>query len=120
MNIAVNEWQIMQELWRQCPLTLKQLCDSVGKRNSWTKHNVISTLKRLESKECIRVEQTDERKYFYPTVDEQEAVKQETEQFAQKAYGGNKMLLVSSIVREEELSDAEIEELMSILNDRRR
>lgn len=120
MNISVNEWHIMRELWKQYPLTLKQLCDSVGKRHGWTKHNVISTLKRLEGKNCIRFEQTDERKYFYPTIDEQEAIKYETEQFAQKAYGGNKMLLVSNIVKEQELSDAEIEELMSILNERRR
>lgn len=120
MNISANEWLIMKELWNKSPMTLKQLCDSVGKENGWTKHNVISTLKRMESKQSIKVEQTAERKYFYPTIDECEAVKHETKQFANKAYGGNKMLLVSSIVREQELSATEIDELLSILNERRR
>lgn len=120
MNISQNEWQIIKALWKKNPLTLKQLCDSVGVENGWTKHTVISFLKRMEAKGSIRVEQTEKRKYFYPMIDEENAVKKETENLTLKAYGGNKMLLVSNIVKEQELSEREIDELIAILHERRK
>lgn len=120
MNISHNEWQIIKALWKKSPLTLKQLCDSVGAENNWTKHTIISFLKRMETKGSVRIEQTEKRKYFYPLIDEANAVKQETENLTSKAYGGNKMLLISNIVKEQELSDKEIDELMAILNERRK
>jgi len=120
MNISNNEWQIIKALWKESPLTLKQLCDGVGREQDWTKHTVISFLKRMETKGSIRVEQTEERKYFYPTIGEKEAARQETESLASKVYGGNKMLLISNIVKEQELNDNEIGELLKILNERRR
>lgn len=119
MNISGNEWSVLTKLWEQSPLTLKQLCDTVGRENGWTKHGVISTLKRMEAKGSITVEQTAERKYFYPAVTEAQARAHETNALANKAYGGSKLLLVSNIVTEEELSGAEIDELMTILKKRK-
>ena len=120
MNISQNEWQIMKALWKESPLTLKQLCESVGTEHGWTKHTIISFLKRMETKGSIKVEQTEKRKYFYPSIDESHAIRQETENLTSKVYGGNKMLLISNIVKEQELSENEIDELLAILNDRRK
>ena len=120
MNISQNEWQIMKELWKNSPLTLKQLCDSVGAEHGWTKHTIISFLKRMEIKGSIKVEQTEKRKYFYPLIDEANAALKETQNLTSKVYGGNKMLFVSNIVKEQELSAEEIDELVTILNDRRK
>lgn len=114
MNISNNEWCVLKVLWEESPLTLKQLCDSVGEEHGWTKHNVISTLKRMESKGMIRVEQTAERKYFYPGIAERAARRGETKTLAEKIYGGSSLRLVSNIV-EDELSDSEVDELMAIL-----
>lgn len=119
MNISGNEWSILTKLWERSPLTLKQLCDTAGRENGWTKHGVISTLKRMEAKGSITVEQTAERKYFYPAITEAQAKERETSALADKAYGGSRLLLVSSIVAEEALSDAEIDELMTILKRRK-
>lgn len=120
MNISGNEWSVLAKLWERSPLTLKQLCDTVGRENGWTKHGVISTLKRMESKGSITIEQTVERKYFYPAITEAQAKAHETSVLANKAYGGSKLLLVSNIVNEEDLSDEEIDELMTILKKRKR
>lgn len=119
MNISENEWSILSKLWEQSPLTLKQLCDTAGREHGWTKHGVISTLKRMEAKGSIRVEQTAERKYFYPAISEVQAKRQETELLADKAYGGSKLLLISNIVTQEDLNEAEIDELMAILKKRK-
>lgn len=120
MSISNNEWCFLEELWKNSPLTLKQLCDTVGARNGWSKHNVIGILKRMEAKGSIRVEQTAERKYFHPAISEADAKEMETTLFAEKVYGGSKMLLISSIVKDDELTDDEIEELLTILSERRR
>ncbi len=120
MNISNNEWCFMEALWKEHPLTLKQLCDTVGAENGWTKHNVIGTLKRMEAKELICVEQTAERKYFSPIIAESDARRHETEQLAEKAYGGSKLLLISSMVQNDDFTDEEIAELMDILNRKRR
>lgn len=120
MNISGNEWSILEQLWESSPLTLKQLCDTVGRENGWTKHGVISTLRRMEAKGSITIEQTEARKYFRPAITQAQAKAQETSALARKAYGGSKLLLVSNIVAEEALTDAEIDELMAILKKRRR
>ncbi len=119
MNIANNEWYILRALWKKSPLTLKQLCDGVGKEHGWTKHGILSTLKRMETKGSITVEQTDERKYFSPAISEKEAKQLETDGLAQKAFGGSAMLLVSNIVEAQNFSQQEIDELMQILQKKR-
>lgn len=119
MSISGNEWIILNALWKKSPLTLKQLSDGVGAENGWTKHNVISTLKRMAAKGSITVDQREERKYFYPAIDEETAKRQETDALTEKVYGGSRLLLLSSIVEEQPLSDEEAAELLSILEKRR-
>lgn len=115
MNITKSEWPILKALWEKSPQTLMELCESVGSKNGLSKHGLISLLKRMAAKNSITVRQTDERKYFYPAVCEQEAVRFETESLAKKVFGGSRLLLVSNIIKDEALSNEDIEELIELL-----
>ncbi len=119
MNKAVgltdSEWKIMLLLWKNAPLTITQMEHLMKEETGWSKHTIISFLKRMLKKDAIYVEEAQPAKLFYPKLDKSEAVREETHSFLQKLYGGSVGLMVSSLVQQEELSDAEIDDLMNML-----
>ena len=47
INLTANEWDIMKIIWELQPCTLRQICDEANKHHDWTRHAVISFLKRM-------------------------------------------------------------------------
>ena len=110
-----SEWNVMRELWRQSPLTLMELVGRLQESVGWTKSTTITTLRRMEGKGLVSVEQTARGKRYTPLVSEQDAAISETRRFLSRVYQGSVGLMVSALAEREELSDAELAELRDIL-----
>lgn len=110
-----GEWHVMRELWAESPQTLMQLVGKLAERVGWAKSTTITTLRRMEAKGLVAVEQTERGKSYTPLVDEKDAAVSETRSFLDRVYAGSVGLMVSALAEREELSDAEIAELRDIL-----
>ncbi|MDR1914880.1 MAG: BlaI/MecI/CopY family transcriptional regulator [Clostridiales bacterium] len=111
-----SEWQIMQLLWNDSPLTITKMEKLLKDKTSWSKHVIISFLKRMLTKETITVKDDGRVKRFYPILTKKDIYLTETKTFLTKLYEGKLGLMISSLVDNDELKEDEIDELISILN----
>lgn len=115
VRLSEAEWKVMDILWEEAPRTIMQLTRRFADTTGWTKHTIMTFLKRMEEKGAIYYEEGERAKQYYPKVDRQEAALQETEDFLEKVFGGRMGLMLNTMVEQKALSGEEISELYEIL-----
>ncbi len=115
IQLTDSEWKIIEVLWEGSPKTLRQIIDAVAPSTGWSKHTVISFLKRMQQKGSIRAEDAIPTRQYYAAVDRHSVVSEETEHMLDKLYGGSSKLLVSHMV--DKLGRSDIDALIAILQD---
>lgn len=115
VRLSEAEWKVMDVLWEEAPRTIMQLTRHFQETTGWTKHTVMTFLKRMEEKGAVYHEEGERAKRYYPKIDRQEAAFQETEGFLDKVFGGRMGLMLITMVERKALSGEEISELYEIL-----
>ena len=114
-HLTDSEWNVLDCLWEESPQTVMSLVEQLGRRVGWAKSTTITTLRRMEEKGLVRCETVDRAKRYAPAVDREAAVVDETNSFLSRVYRGSVGLLVSTMARQQALSQADIRELEEIL-----
>lgn len=115
VRLSEAEWKVMDVLWEEAPQTIMQLTRHFQETTGWTKHTVMTFLKRMEEKGAIYHQEGERAKQYYPKIDRQEAALQETEEFLDKVFGGRMGLMLITMMERKALSGEEISELYEIL-----
>lgn len=115
-GLSENEWYIMQVLWEQSPATLRDICEALKDTKGWTKHVVSSFLKRMLEKGAISVDEGGKVRAYSPVWSREDTILEETQSILERVYRGDLFLMVSNAVKEQKLSDEEIEELKGLLD----
>ncbi|MGP8314291.1 BlaI/MecI/CopY family transcriptional regulator [Enterocloster aldenensis] len=116
INLSDGEWKLMNLLWQNPPKTITHLTKELEQTTGWGRNIIITMLKRLEAKGAVRHEEGERAKLFYPCVERDGAVIEETRGFLNRMYQGSLSLMVNAMVNSSALSDEEIEELKAILD----
>ena len=116
INLSDGEWKLMNLLWQNPPKTITHLTKELEQTTGWGRNVIITMLKRLEAKGDVCHEEGERAKLFYPCVERDGAVIEETRGFLNRMYQGSLSLLVNAMVNSSGLSDEEIEELKAILD----
>lgn len=114
LALSDAEWKIMSLLWERSPLSCRQIEDALKEKTGWTRHDIFSFLKRMEAKGVLQKEDASPQLY-YPLLDYDEAVTGETRSFVGKLWKGSLGLMVSTMIKNEQLDEEEIDELMKAL-----
>ena len=117
LSLSDGEWKLMNLLWDEQPLTIGRMVEALKDETAWTKATVNIMLGRLADKGAVRVDASGPRKLFYPLLARDDAVQQEARNTLSKIKTGGLGLLISTMTRESELTDAEIDELYRILKE---
>ena len=115
VKVTNSEWYVMNCLWEQSPLSLMQLVPLLKESVGWSKSTSATMVRRMTEKELIGYEGNGKTKYFFPKVDKQDVVVQETRDFLQRIYDGSVGMMMSALVRQDDLSAEDIQELQEIL-----
>lgn len=115
VHLSDAEWKVMNLLWEEPYLTIRQLTEKFDKPTGWDKHTVITLLKRIEAKGALSYRQNGRAKEFYPIVSREKVSGEETKSFLQKVYRGSLSVMVNALVEQNSLSREEIDELYRIL-----
>ena len=115
-GLSENEWYIMQVLWEKSPSTLREICDALKESKGWTKHAVTSFLKRMLEKGAIKVDESGKVKEYFAVWSREDTILEETHSILDRVYRGDLLLMVSNAVKEQKLSNEEIEELKNMLD----
>lgn len=115
IQLTDAESKIIELLWQERPLTMTQITHRLKDVTGWTKHTVISILKRMLQKGTIHMEDVKPAKLYYPLIEKAEVVEAETQTFLDKIYDGKPVLLMSAMVDSGKLNEEEIDELLEML-----
>lgn len=115
VRLSEAEWKVMSLLWQESPQTMMQITNHFKATTGWTKHTVMTFLRRMEEKGAVHHEDGERAKLYYPDVVREEAVRQETEEFLEKVFDGRIGLMLNTMVERKALSKDEIAEMYEIL-----
>ena len=116
VKLNASEWNVLNCLWEDHPRTVMQLVADLEAAVGWAKSTTITTLRRMEEKGLVRVEQAGRGKAYTPAVEREQAVTAETHSFLERVYQGSVGLMMSAMARRQELSADEVAELRAILD----
>ena len=117
-NISESEWEVMNVLWEKAPLTANDVISSLQEKIDWKPKTVRTLLDRLVQKKVIGVNK-DQRVYtFFPLYSQDECQRAEAHSFIKRIYGGTFKSMLVQFVEDDSLSETDIKELRSILNEK--
>lgn len=113
--LGKSEWYIMEKLWEVAPRTYVQLCHELKENPGWSRSTVQTMLERMTEKGILRFEVIGRAKHYYPNVARDDAAIAETRSLLERAFEGSASLMMSTLVRKQQLSQEEINALYAIL-----
>lgn len=116
IRLSEAEWKVMNVLWEEAPQTIMELTRRFRETTGWTKHTIMTFLKRMEDKGAVYYEAGARAKLYYPKIERKEAVLQETEEFLERVFDGKMGLMLNTMVEQRAFSEKEIAELHEILS----
>ena len=109
------EWKILEVLWDRAPRTMAEITKALEPSTGWTRHTVITLLKRMEEKGTVKVDESGPAKTYTPAVSQDAASTDRTRSFLRHIFKGDASLLVSHLVSSGELSVEDMEEIIDAM-----
>ena len=117
MSIQVTEaeWKIMEVLWDHAPRTMTEITAVLAPTTGWTRHTVITLLKRMVEKGSISVDDSDRAKKYTPLITREEASTEETHKFLSHIFKGKASLLVNQLVDSGDLTADDLQQILDVM-----
>lgn len=114
-HISESELVLMKIIWKNGGAALYALimAELEKDRNEWKNNTVLTLLSRLVEKKFLNVRKIGRRNEYVATVTEAEYQAMQTHSFLNKVYGGNVKNLISTLLRQDILSEDELREIES-------
>lgn len=122
LKITEAEWPIMQFLWKKETATAAEIVKEVTSKQDRSMRTIKTLLRRLVQKQAVAftIDEKDARVYhYYACVKEKEAQQQKNESLLRVVYENNSASLLAQFIGNSKLSNAEIEKLETILQQKR-
>jgi len=114
-KIPPSEWEIMEVLWGQSPLSAAEVLERVGPTTSWSVKTVRALLARLLQKKVISRRTIHGTYVFDPAVCRGDCLQMESQSFIDRFFQGNSISLIAHLLKEKSLSDTDLQRLRSLL-----
>ena len=114
MILNKSEWTIIEKLWEQ-PYTMMQLFHVLKDETGWSKSTVVTLLGRMADKGLIDYRDGGKAREYYPLVRKEDVALSETKSLIDRVFKGSVNMMMSTLVKSNELSRDEIKELQDIL-----
>ncbi len=112
--------EVLEVIWELGEATVAQVVEQIGRRRHVSYTTVLVAVQKLEKKGWLS-HRTEGRAYvFCPRRSKDSAGKSLLRDLLRGAFGGDPRLLLSSLLEEESLSDAELRELRAIIEKQRK
>lgn len=111
-----RELDVMDVLWRLGSATVAEVREDLEDELAYT--TVLTMLQTLEEKGHVEHEQEGRAYRYHPTVDREEAGSSVVSYMLRKVFRGSPRMLLSRLVSDRDLSEEELRELRSLLDER--
>jgi BlaI family penicillinase repressor len=117
-SISEAEWQVMNALWKKAPQTANEVISSLQEQTDWKPKTVRTLLDRLAQKKVVGVNKDQKTYTFYPLYSQDDCQRAEAQSFIKRIYGGTLKSMLVQFIQEDSLSEEDIKELRSILDEK--
>ena len=115
-----TEFEIMNVVWaNEPPITTNMVMEQLGNEKGWKAPTVISLMKRMVKRGFLKTEKDGKERIYFPLVSKEDYLKFETGNFMKQYHENSFLSLVNTLYNGRQLSEADIEELMKWVKERR-
>ena len=114
-HLTDAEWRIMLRLWGKNPQTMMELTRSLETETGWSKHTVITMLKRMAVKGTVQICEDGPVKTYTPAIDKAQVAREQVQTLLRRLFDGRAFLLMSELAREGGLTPEEIAQMQLLL-----
>lgn len=118
-NISDSEWKVMKIVWNKSPMLASEIVEVLIQETDWNPKTIHTLIRRLVSKGALRAEKNGTYYSYYAAVSENECVQEETKSFLQKCFNGSLNLMMTNFIKDDKLSEEEIDELQKLLDSKK-
>lgn len=111
------EWNVMECLWALGSCTGREAVTWLSDSADYTRSTTLTMLRRMTEKGLIACTEQDGINTYSPLLAREEATVRETDSFLNRVYNGSVSLMLSAFTKKHPLTQAEIDELMAILEE---
>src|SRR5713226_2805383 len=111
-NITDAEWAVLERLWEDGPLSVRQLADVLYPKGGPSEYATVhKLLERLEAKRYVARDRQEGVFVFRAAMQRDEVVGQQLEALVERTSGGSIQALLTNLVRVKRLKADELREL---------
>ena len=114
-SITESEQMILEQLWKRGSMSIMQLVEALEETTGWSKHTIISFLKRMEEKQTVTYITDGRTKYYSAVPKRSEVVIESTQNVLDRFFGGRMGLMVSYMADARKLTQEDVDELYDLL-----
>lgn len=115
MQCTDAEWKIMEVLWDHAPRTIAEITKILEPSTGWTRHVVITLLKRMEDKGTVTVDESGPAKLYTPKISREDASDEETGKFLSHVFKGDVSLLINRLVDSDRITADDLQEIVDAM-----
>ena len=116
ISITESEWKVMEVLWERSPVSLKEILSVLKAKTPWSTTTVRTLLVRLMDKGAVEADKTTTNFKYYPLIEKEVCQIQETKNLLDRVFNGSVGALVSTLVKESDLTEEERKDLLNIIS----
>jgi len=116
-KISAAELKILEILWETSPLGASQIISALQNIESWNNRTIKSLITRLLKKKAISYKQDGNRYLYYPLLKKNDYLNTASCGIIHSLFGGKISPLVAHFVKQEKISNEDIQELKAILQE---
>jgi predicted transcriptional regulator len=116
ITLAERETEIMEVLWKQGPSTVAEVRKRLPDRLAYT--TVLTILRNLEAKGYVGHDEEGRAHRYSALVAQDAARRSALKDLASKFFDGSTELLMTHLVSDQKLSDAEVQRIRRLLDDK--
>ena len=114
-RISGAEYEIMEVLWRDSPLTAAEVAERAPAEKAWNIRTVKTLLARLLAKGALIHEEEGRRYLYRPAMARADYVADESSRLIDRMFGGRVTPLVAQLAERDRLTEADIAEIEALL-----
>ncbi len=116
-SISESEWQVLDCLWKQSPLEIKDILAMLQKKTCWNANMVRTLIVRLQEKGAVGAEKGGRCYRYYPIADQDACTLEETRSFLDRVFDGSPAKMIAALTGSGSLSREDCDEIQRMLEE---
>jgi len=109
------EWSILNSLWENNEMTVKEVQGSIQDLQDKAYTTIQTYLERMVKYKYLKKRKRGSINFYYPVIDRESILKQETTSFLSKIFNGSVSNLAAFLLSTDNISKEDLKKLKSIL-----